>query len=160
MNPNQLIRLLDLAKVSRDSAASRVAQLQQQARQAREHLDTLVGYSDDYAGRLQARAGDELDPAAQANQRAFLGKLGAALETQRREVGAREQTAAAAQAELAVHQRKVKSLEALIERRAQEEMRHAARREQRHTDEAAQRTSMPPAAAQAGSQSTTDLHRL
>jgi flagellar FliJ protein len=159
MNATQLLRLLDVARMSRDCAASRLARLQQQARQARDHLQTLVGYSDDYADRLQAHAGDQLDPAAQANQRAFLSKLEVALETQRREVGAREQAAAAAQAELAVHQRKLKSLEALMERRVQEELRDTARREQRHTDEAAQR-SATPAAAQAGSQSTTDLHRL
>jgi len=159
MNSTQLARLLDLARISRDAAASRLARLEQQTRQAREHLQTLVGYSDDYASRLQARAGDSLDPAAQSNQRAFLARLRIALETQQREVGAREQASAGARAELAVHQRKVKSLETLIERRAQEEQRHAARREQRHTDEAAQRSSMRTA-AQAGSQSTNDLYRL
>src|SRR3974390_3378178 len=159
MNPTQLNRLLEVTRISRDSAASRLARLEQQTLQAREHLQTLLGYSDDYAARLQARAGDELDPAAQANQRAFLAKLRTALETQQREVGVREQASATARAELAVHQRKVKSLETLIERRAQEELRHAVRREQRHTDEAAHRTSMP-APAQPGPQSTTDLHRL
>jgi flagellar FliJ protein len=159
MNSTQLARLLDLARISRDSAASRLARLEQQTRQARDHLQTLVGYSDDYAARLQARAGDALDPAAQANQRAFLARLRVALETQQREVGAREQASAAARGELAVHQRKVKSLETLIERRAQEELQHAARREQRHTDESAQRSSMRTA-AQTDSPSASELHRL
>ena len=159
MDATQLTRLLELALLARDSAASRLAGLEQQVQQAREHLQTLAGYSDDYALRLRARAGDELDPAAQSNQRAFLVRLRIALETQQREVSAREQASAAARAELAVCQRKVKSLETLIERHAQEESRRAARREQRHTDEAGQRSS-PQTVSQAGSQTTQDLHRL
>jgi flagellar FliJ protein len=142
MNPNQLNTLLGLTRIARDSAATRLARLEQQTRQAREHLQTLLGYSNDYAERLQARAGDELDPAAQANQRAFLSRLRVALETQQREVGAREQASSAAQAELAACQRKLKSLETLLERRAQEESQRVARRDQRNTDEVAQRASL------------------
>jgi flagellar protein FliJ len=142
MNPTQLNTLLDVTRIARDSAATRLARLEQQAQQAREHLQTLLGYSADYAARLQTAAGDELDPAAQSNQRAFLAKLRIALETQQREVGAREQASTAARAELAVCQRKLKSLETLIARRAQEESRQVARREQRHTDEAAQRAKL------------------
>ena|SRR5579864_6880321 len=160
MDATQLTRLLELAQIGRDSAASRLARLEQQVQQAREHLQTLAGYSDDYALRLRARAGDELDPAAQANQRAFTARLQVALQTQQREVGAREQASAAARAELAVCQRKLKSLQTLIERRAQEASRIAARLEQRQTDEAGQRSSQQAAATPAGSQSTVDLHRL
>jgi flagellar FliJ protein len=142
MTPTQLATLLDLTRIGRDSAATRLARLEQQAQQAREHLQTLLGYSADYAARLQTTAGDELDPAAQSNQRAFLAKLRVALETQHREVGAREQASTEARAELSVCQRKLKSLETLIERRAREESRQVARREQRHTDEAAQRATL------------------
>lgn len=158
MDATQLMRLLELARIARDSAASRLARLEQQVEQAREHLHTLTGYSDDYGARLRAHPGDELDPAAQSNQRAFLARLRVALETQQREVGAREQVSAAARAELTVCQRKLKSLETLIERRAQEESRRAARREQRHTDEVALRSVQT--GTQTGSQSTADLHRL
>jgi flagellar FliJ protein len=142
MNSKQLNTLLDLTRIARDSAATRQARLEQQAQLAREHLQTLAGYSSDYAARLKARAGDELDPAAQSNQRAFLARLRVAMQTQQREVAAREQASAEARAELAACQRKLKSLETLVERRAQEELRRSARREQRHTDEAAQRASM------------------
>jgi flagellar protein FliJ len=142
MNANQLNTLLEVTRIARDSAAARLARLEQQAQQAREHLQTLLGYSNDYAARLQARAGDELDPAAQSNQRAFLSRLRVALETQQREVGAREQASTAARADLAACQRKLKSLETLLERRAQEESQRVARREQRHTDEVAQRASL------------------
>lgn len=142
MNANQLNTLLEVTRIARDSAAARLARLEEQTRQAREHLQTLHGYSNDYAARLQARAGDELDPAAQANQRAFLLRLRVALETQQREVGAREQASVAARAELAACQRKLKSLETLLERRAQEESQRVARREQRHMDEVAQRASL------------------
>jgi flagellar FliJ protein len=142
MNSNQLSTLLEVTRIARDSAATRLARLEQQTQQAREHLQTLLGYSSDYAARLQARAGDELDPAAQSNQRAFLARLRVALETQQREVGAREQASAAAQAELAACQRKLKSLETLIERRTRDELQRVARQEQRHTDEVAQRASL------------------
>src|SRR5690349_7423560 len=63
MNPTQLNTLLDVTRIARDSAATRLARLEQQAQQAREHLQTLLGYSADYAARLQTAAGDELDPA-------------------------------------------------------------------------------------------------
>ena len=139
MHPKQLNTLLDLTRTGRDAAATRLARLEHQVQQAREHLQTLVGYSSDYATRLQEQAGDELDPAAQSNKRAFLTRLRVALETQQREVSAREQASAAARAELAACQRKLKSLETLIERRAREELARMARREQRHTDEVAQR---------------------
>ena len=140
MDSTQLATLLEVTRTARDAAAKRVAHLEQQVQQAREHLQTLLDYSTDYAGRLQARAGDELDPAAQANQRAFFGKLRIALEAQQREVGAREQASASARADLAVCQRKVKSLETLAQRRADDQAQRAARHEQRHTDEVAQRT--------------------
>jgi flagellar protein FliJ len=142
MNSTQLATLLDLTRIARDSAATRLARLEQQAQQARDHLRTLLGYSTEYAARLQARAGDELDPAAQSNQRAFVAKLRVALEAQQCEVGAREQACAAARAELATCQRKLKSLETLMQRRAEEESRRVAQREQRQTDEAAQRASI------------------
>ena len=67
MNSTQLNTLLDLTRIARDSAAARLARLEQQTQLAREHLQTLHGYSNDYAARLQARAGDQLDPAAQSN---------------------------------------------------------------------------------------------
>jgi flagellar protein FliJ len=159
MESAQLSTLFELAKTARDAAANRLARLEQQAQQAREHLQTLQGYSDDYATRLQTQPGDTLDPAAQANKRAFLARLRAALQTQQAEVGAREQASAAARAELAVSQRKIKSLETLIRRRADETRRTESRREQRGTDEAAQRVAAP-IVTQAGSQSTRDLHRL
>jgi flagellar FliJ protein len=142
MNSAQLNTLLDLTRIARDAAAARVARLEQQVQLAREHLRTLEGYSNDYTARLQARAGDELDPAAQSNQRAFLTRLMVAMQTQQREVDAREHASGEARTELAACQRKLKSLETLIERRTQEELRRSARREQRHTDEAAQRASM------------------
>ncbi len=159
MDPAQLNTLLELTRAARDAAAARLARLELLAQQAREHLQTLIGYSNDYAARLQTQAGDELDPAAQSNQRAFLARLRVALETQQQEVGSREQASAVARAELTVCQRKLKSLQTLIERRAEEARRNASRREQRNTDEAAQRITSP-IALQAGSQSTGDLHRL
>jgi flagellar protein FliJ len=159
MDSTQLTTLLDLTRIARDAAASRLARLEHQTQQAREHLQTLQGYTSDYSFKLQAREGDELDPAAQSNQRAFMAKLRIALEAQQREVAAREQASDGARGELALCQRKLKSLETLIERRAQEQLQHATRREQRQTDEAAQRSSMP-LATQSGSNSTHDLHRL
>ena len=160
MDAAQMNTLFELARTSRDAAAARLARMEQQAGQARQHLQTLLAYSEDYAVRLQTQAGDQLDPAAQSNRRAFLDRLRAALETQQCEVGAREQASAAARAELAMCQRKLKSLETLIQRQADETMRRAARHEQRHTDEAAQRAASSQLATPVGSHSTADLHRL
>jgi flagellar FliJ protein len=160
MDPAQLRKLSELARTSRDAAATRLARLEQHVQQAREHLQTLVGYSQDYAARLRTQAGDTLDTAAQANKRADLAKPRMAMESQQPEVGSREQASAAGRAELAVCQRKLKSLQTLIQRRADEASRHAARREQRHTDEAAQRTASSQSASPVGSHATADLHRI
>lgn len=159
MDAAQLTTLIELARTARDAAGSRLARLEQQAQQARDHLKTLQDYSNDYAARLQAQTGDELDPAATANKREFLARLRIALETQRAEVGAREQACAAARAELAQCQRKVKSIETLMQRRHEEATRVESRREQRRTDEAAQRLGTA-GAGQTGSSSTQDLYRL
>jgi flagellar FliJ protein len=159
MDAAQLTTLFELAKTSRDAAGIRLARLEQQARQAREHLQTLEAYSSDYAAKLQAQAGDELDPAAQANKREFLARLRLATETQKSEVGGREQACAAARGELAQCQRKIKSLETLMRRRHEEINRIESRREQGRTDEAAQRLGSSDGGP-SGSASTQDLFRL
>ena len=158
MDATQLNTLLEVARTARDAATARLAQMQQQVNQARQHQQTLLAYADEYEARVRTQPGDTLDPAAQSNQRAFLAKLRRALEVQQREVTAREQVSAAALADLGVCQRKLKSLETLLARRLQEARLRASQREQRHTDEAAQRTAMRNSDSADGA--TAELHRL
>jgi flagellar FliJ protein len=139
MDNASLNTLMEIATAARDAAMARHAQMERQADQARRNLAVLRGYAGDYAQRGKAQPGDGLDPAAQANWRAFLARLQQAQAAQAAEVERCEHAAAAAGDESAQCQRKLKSLQALARRRAEEAARIEARRDQKHTDEIAQR---------------------
>lgn len=141
-----LRKLIELAATARDAAALRRAQAQGLLAQARDQLDTLHGYAQDYEARAQRMLAAGCDIAAQSNLRAFTAKLRRAVEQQRGEVARREQVVAAAAAEFLQMQRKLKSLEALAERRLDGERRSAARREQKTMDELARATRPTPLA--------------
>lgn len=137
MELSNLRMLIELATTSRDAAAVRCAQAQGHVTQARQQLDTLRGYVADYERRGQATLSEGCDIAVQSNLRAFAAKLKRAVEQQSAEVERRRQVLAAAEAELAQMQRKLTSLQTLAGRQAETLRLHAARREQKATDETA-----------------------
>jgi len=140
MNPATLQTLTELAKAKCDAAQARYATLQRALEQARSHLTTLQQYAREYEERARCRAGDQRDPSAERNQLVFLERLHEAVLAQARETEGREQAAAAAANDLTQCLRKHKSLETLAQRRVERERRTEARREQKSTDEFAQRS--------------------
>ncbi len=139
MNAATLRLLIDRAKAASDLAQARHGALRRSEDQARAHLAMLHQYAGEYAERARARAGDSRDPSADRNQVVFLARLQVAIDTQAAEVQVRAKAVAAAAQEVAGCLQRQKSLETLDARRRQGEERIAARREQKNTDEFAQR---------------------
>ncbi|HYA65456.1 MAG TPA: flagellar export protein FliJ [Burkholderiaceae bacterium] len=140
MNPATLHTLIDLAKSKSDAAQVRYAALLRALEQARSHLTTLRQYAREYDDRARCRPGDQRDPSAERNQTAFLQRLHEAVAAQVRELEAREKAAAGAASDLAHCLRRQKSLETLALRHIERERRTEARRDQKNTDEFAQRS--------------------
>jgi flagellar FliJ protein len=139
MTPATLTRLIDRARDKTQAAELRFAGLQRQVEQARGHLDILNRYAEDYSRRLAPRAGGVHDARAHENERVFLTRLQQAIEAQRVELESRQGAAAAGAADLAQCRRRQKSLETLLQRRLDQQRQSEARKEQKDTDEFAQR---------------------
>lgn len=137
MKHAELAMLIELAVTSRDAAAARRAQAAASLAQAQAQLEVLCGYARDYERRAQTTLTQGADMAAQNNLRAFCARLQQAIEAQRLEVQRRAAALAAAEEELAQMHKRVRSLQALAERRAADARQAAARREQKTHDELA-----------------------
>lgn len=146
MNPETLQTLIELAKSKSDAAQARHATLLRALEQARAHLATLDQYAQEYEERARCRPGDRRDPSAERNQIVFLERLQGAVATQEREIEAREQAVAQAASEVTQCLRKHKSLETLASRRLERQRHSEVRRDQKDTDEVAQRSQSRAAA--------------
>jgi len=150
MNPETLHTLIELAKTKSDAAQARHATLQRALEQARAHLAMLRQYAQEYEERSRCRPGDRRDPSAERNQVVFLERLHEAVRAQEREIEARGQAVAHAAVEVALCLRKHKSLETLASRRLERLRRSEVRRDQKDTDEFAQRSQERAAAVGLG----------
>jgi flagellar FliJ protein len=140
MDSANLNMLIELARTARDAAATRCAQARVQVEQARQQLELLRGYAREYDRRSMATLSQGVDPAAQNNLRAFVGKLTHAVEVQSAELTRREAALAAADSELLQMRTRLGSLEKLAARNEQAAQTKERRREQRTLDEMASRT--------------------
>jgi flagellar FliJ protein len=147
MHAPNLAMLIELAATSRGAAAARRAQAAASLAQANAQLEVLRGYARDYERRAQTTLTQGVDMAAQNNLRAFTAKLHQAIEAQRLEVQRRTAALAVADDELQQMQKRVKSLQALAERRLADARQLLARREQKSQDEIAQSARDRPLAA-------------
>ena len=139
MDSASLSMLIELAKTARDAAAARHAQARVQVEQARQQLELLRGYARDYDRRSMATLSQGVDPAAQNNLRAFVGKLTRAVEIQQVEVTRREAVLVEADLELVQMRTRLGSLEKLAARHQQTALSKERRQEQRTLDEMASR---------------------
>lgn len=141
MDNHNLRMLIELATTARDGAAARQAQLHEQRMQADTQLQALQGYVRDYQARAEDAMRQGCDIAAQENQRAFLARLERAVVQQGDEVQRRTRLLSAAAAEVAQFQRKLKSLQALAQRKLDIQRLATERREQKTMDELARQAS-------------------
>jgi flagellar FliJ protein len=141
MDNHNLRMLIELATTARDGAAARQAQVHAQLMQAEAQLQTLRGYVRDYQTRADDAMRQGCDIAAQGNQRAFVARLERAIVQQADEVQRRTRLLEAAAAEVAQFQRKLKSLEALAQRKLDAQRTAEERREQKTLAEVARQAS-------------------
>jgi flagellar FliJ protein len=139
MNPETLRLLIERARAASELAQARHGGLRRAEEQSRSHLAMLHQYAGEYDERGRARLGDNRDPSADRNQVAFMARLQVAIDTQASEVAARAAAAASAAQDVASCLQRQKSLEALDQRRIRQQQQVAARRDQKNTDEFAQR---------------------
>ena len=136
---NSLQLLLDQAQQQSDMAQSALRQAEEQARRSRTQHEQLLGYRAEYEARWssQFRQGSTMD--ILMHYRSFMQRLDQALALQLRQAQQAESHCAQARERLVDCERRVASVRKLIERRSAELAQAGRRREQKLSDEQAQR---------------------
>jgi len=127
--------LVQLAQQENDAAIRKFGQLNQQQQAAQGKLDTLLQYRKDYQTRLQQAEQNGMTQAELGNFRNFILRLDEAIAQQSNK---NEQALGMLQVgrnELLEAQRKMKSFDTLVKRHVENEMKLAAKIEQRQQDE-------------------------
>jgi len=132
-----LRQLLDHERRVRDAALLGLRDAEGTAGQADAQAQQLHAYRSEYVGRWSARFREPGSVALMQCYQGFMQRLEQAIAQQHAAVQLANARLEQARQALSDNERRVASVEKLIERRAQQEQRHAARREQSHSDEIA-----------------------
>lgn len=155
MSTSSLDLLTELAQKARDVAARTLAQQRQALKQTQQQLQTLQQYHREYRQSLQQKLfKDGMSPASLANYRAFLASLDRAMDRASQSLEKHQQDIAGSQLEWQVHWRRQHALQTLGQRRLEQALQQAGRREQRLNDELGARMRQFPGAFAA----TSDPH--
>lgn len=134
-----LLQLLDHERRTRDEAVQALSRAEGLAGQADAQAQQLALYRSEYVERWSARFRDPGSVALLQCYQGFMQRLDQAIVQQRSALAQAQIRVDQARGTLRDNQRRVASVEKLIERRRQQEQRQLARREQARTDETAQR---------------------
>jgi flagellar FliJ protein len=134
-----LIQLLDHERRVRDAALLGLRDAEGTAGTADAQAQQLHAYRSDYVERWSARFREPGSVALMQCYQGFMQRLEQAITQQRAAVQLAKTQLEQARQALSHKERRVASVERLIERRSQQEQQRAARREQSHSDEIAQR---------------------
>lgn len=134
-----LLQLLDHERRTRDEALQALSQAEGLAGQADAQAQQLGAYRSDYVERWSVRFRDPGSVALLQCYQGFMQRLDQAIQQQHNTVAQAQIRVDQARGALRDHQRRMASVEKLIERRREQEQRQLARREQSRTDETAQR---------------------
>ncbi|MBI3369976.1 MAG: flagellar export protein FliJ [Burkholderiales bacterium] len=134
-----LTTLLEQAEVERDQAQTALRQAEAGANAARAQSQNLEGYRGDYQQRWGSRFRHQSTPELLHCYQGFSQRLNQAIEQQGHVLRQAETRLERAQATLIGREQRVAAVRKLIERRRAELERGSARREQRQSDDAAQR---------------------
>ncbi|QNK68897.1 flagellar export protein FliJ [Variovorax sp. PAMC26660] len=127
--------LIDLAKNQTDDAARRLGALQSAHLSARQKLDLLLQYRQDYHDQLDALMRGGLPSSQWRNYRNFLGTLDGAIEQQRAIATQTETRLDRGRTDWQQEKRRLNSFDTLAERVRMQELMVQAKREQRDSDE-------------------------
>jgi len=145
-----LFQLLDHERRGRDAALLSLHDAEGFAEAADSQVQQLEAYRSEYVGRWSARFREPGSVALMQCYQGFMQRLEQAIAHQRAAVQLAQMRLEEARRALTDNERRVASVQKLIERREQQEQRRGARREQSHSDEIAlamhaRREAAPPA---------------
>lgn len=142
MSSSALVTLLEQAENERDAALARLQQSEEATRQARAQTEQLHAYREDYRRRAPALHGKAVSIELVRCHQGFMQRLDQAIAQQQGQQARLERQTAEQREVLLEREVRVASVKKLIDRRAQEAQRHAARLEQRQADEIALRSAL------------------
>lgn len=131
--------LIDLAQNQTDDAARRLGALQSAHLSARQKLDLLLQYRQDYHDQLDTLMRGGLPSSQWRNYRNFLGTLDGAIEQQRAIATQTENRLDRGRTDWQQEKRRLSSFDTLAERVRMQALMVEAKREQRDSDERAAR---------------------
>ena len=137
--PFSLQTVLELMQTRADDATQTLARLIANERDAKNKLDMLQQYRDEYALRFRQTAQNGLSQREWRNYQEFLNRLDEAIDTQRQTLTLQKQRTAAGQAQWQQQQKKLKAFDTLSERHYASENARELKREQKTQDEFAAR---------------------
>lgn len=143
-----LFQLLDHERRTRDEAVLGVRNAEGAAGQADAQAEQLDSYRSDYVDRWSARFREPGSVALMQCYQGFMQRLEQAIAQQHATVELARKLLEQARHTLCENERRVASVEKLIERRQQQQLHQAARREQSNSDENALRVHAQRVAAQ------------
>ena len=139
VKPFSLQTVLELMQVRADEATQRLARLIANERDAKNKLEMLLQYRDEYAARFKQSAQKGLTQREWHNFQEFLNRLDEAIEAQRQAVDQQTQNTAVGQKHWQQERKKLKAIDTLSERHFANEETLELRREQKTQDEFASR---------------------
>lgn len=143
--PSALDTLIDLAHRETDDAARRLGEALRADEEARQKLDLLQQYRDDYATRCQASLTQGISATHFVNFQGFMQKLDCAIAGQQKVVVDTQERVAQARTAWQRSEQKKMSFVTLADRADQAATRREQQREQKQNDEfAARRTLHKP----------------
>jgi flagellar FliJ protein len=134
-----LATLLEREEERRDAALSAWRRAQQQAEQAQQQHEALLSYRNDYRQRWSAQFQQRATMEILRCYQGFIERLDQAITAQQGNAAFADQQLAQALAHLRQRETRVAMVRKLMERRRQAQAQQQDRRDQRQSDEAAQR---------------------
>ncbi len=138
-NPSQLQVLIDLAQRETDAAAKRLGETIRAAQDAEQKQTMLQGYRDDYEQRFLQTQANGISPMQFRNFEMFLQKLDNAIKGQGDVVKHAQNKIAMVRQQWQECERKRLSYKTLLKRAGEEQLKLAAKRDQKAMDEHATR---------------------
>ena len=133
--PFALQTIHELMQTRADDATQLLARLIASERSAKDKLEMLRKYRDDYAGKFRLAAQNGLTPGEWRNYQEFLNRLDEAINAQSQAVAQQVQRTASGQANWQQQQMKLKAFDTLSERHYASENAQELKREQKSQDE-------------------------
>lgn len=137
--PFSLQTVLELMQLRADEATRQLARLIANERDAKNKLDMLVQYREEYATRFKQAAQSGITQREWHNYQEFLNRLDEAIAAQQQMVAVQAKNTAAGQALWQQQRKKLKAIDTLSERHFSSEYALEQKREQKTQDEFAAR---------------------